>query len=78
MSETTQPIAFDEVLVGDRIDVYTSLYRRPKQLNWVVEAIPNAPGYEGLILKSKGAGNLFLPKWSITKIILHEGVQGKK
>lgn len=64
-------ISFAEVNIGDKVDVFTSLYRRKKQLNWIVKAKPDAQGYEGLILKSKGAGDLYLPRQSITKIIRH-------
>ena len=68
MQET---ISFAEVNIGDRVDIYTSLYRRGKQIDWIVKAKPDAPGYEGIILKSKGAGDLYLPKKSMTKIVRH-------
>ena len=68
MQET---ISFAEVNIGDKVDVYTSQYRRPRQINWIVKAKPDATGYEGLILKSKGVGDLYLSRQAITKIIRH-------
>jgi len=67
----TEVITFSDVNVGDVVDVYTSLYRRPRQLEWTVKAKPMGRGYEGLILESKGAGDLYLPQKSITKIVRH-------
>ncbi len=62
-------ISFNEVNIDDNLNVFTNLYRRKRQIDWIVKAKPMGTGYEELILKSKGAGDLYLPRNSITRIV---------